>query len=139
MPNGTLVWTNAKVVINSVNLSDHVRKVSLHYGAEMQDETAMSKDTRINKPGLKTWSVDIEFNQDYAASEVNITLFALVGAAAFPIKIQPVSDVLASNNPEFQGNAVLETYDGIDGSVGDLAIAKVTLQSASTLVMDETP
>lgn len=135
----TLIWDDAQVVINGVDLSDHVRQVTLNYSAEMQDETAMSRDTRINKPGLFNWSLEVEFNQDFAASEVDVTLFPLVGAAAFPITVRPTTGAISATNPEYQANAVLESYGPIDGSVGDLAVVTASFQSAGTLTRDITP
>lgn len=100
----------------------------------MQDETAMSLDTRKNKPGLLNWSVDVEFNQDFAAGEIDATLFSLVGAAAFAISIVPVmSDAVAATNPNFNGNVVLESYGPVDGGVGDLAVVRATFRAAGTL------
>jgi len=130
----TLIWTDAGVTVNAVDLSDHVRSVSVTYEAEMQDETAMSLDTRKNKPGLLNWSVDVEFNQDFAAGEVDATLFPLVGAAAFAIAIVPVAGSAESaTNPTYEGNVVLESYGPVDGAVGDLAVVRATFRSAGTL------
>lgn len=136
----TIVWTNAKVSINSVDLSDHVKSVTLNYEAEMLDETAMgSGTTRKMKPGLLNWTLEVEFFQDFAASEVDATIFPLVGAAAFPIAVRPVNDTISATNPEYQGNAVIATYPIIAGGVGELATSQVTFQPASALTRDVTP
>jgi len=129
----TLIWVDASVTINSVDLSDHVRQVSITYEAEMQDETAMGLDTRKNKPGLLNWSVDVEFNQDFSASEVDATLFDLVGAAAFTIAIKPTSSGVGPTNPNYTGSVVLESYGPVDGQVGDLAVTRATFRSAGSL------
>ena len=39
----TFVFTDASVTINSVDLSDHVRSVTLDLSAEEQDDTAMGR------------------------------------------------------------------------------------------------
>ena len=63
----TLVYTNAYLMINGVDLSDHVKSLNLTYEAEMLDDTVMgTTGTRSNKPGLKNWSLEVEFLQDYA-------------------------------------------------------------------------
>ena len=128
----SFVLNDASVTINSVDLSDHVQSVTINYGAEMQDETAMSDDTRINKGGLKTWSMDIQFKQDHAASEVDATLFSLVGTT-FTVAVRPTSSAVGSTNPSFTGTGCLESYNPVGGSVGDLATTSVTIQSAGTL------
>lgn len=129
----TQAFTDAFVSINSVDLSDHVRSVTLNYAAEMLDETAMGATTRARKGGLKDWSVEIEFNQDYAASEVDATLFTLVGASS-TIIVRPVNTGgVSATNPNYTGAAVLESYPPITGAVGDLHVTSVTFQGNGTL------
>jgi predicted secreted protein len=127
------VLKNAYVVINSVNLSNHVRSVTINYGAEMLEKTAMSANSKQRIAGLKDWSVDIEFNQDFAAASVDATLFPLVGAAAFPIEIRPDAGAVGPTNPKYTGNALLESYPPISGSVGELATVSITLQGDGDL------
>ena len=61
---GHFVFTDAKVVVNAVDLSDHVESVTLEYKAELQDDTNMGDTTRTRLGGLKDWSVSINFRQD---------------------------------------------------------------------------
>ena len=127
------VFNDPFVSINGVDLSDHVRSVTLNYGAEPQDMTASGDGTRINLAGLLAWSADIEFNQDYAAAEVDATLFSLVGAAAFTIILRPTQAAVSTTNPNFTGSAILESYQPMGGTIGEAHVSPVTLQSAGTL------
>jgi len=129
----TEVLTDAFVEINGTDLSDHVRQLTLNYEAEQEDDTVMGDDTRASKPALKNWSLDVEFAQDWAASSVDATLFPLVGAAAFTVKIRKSTGSIAADNPEYTGNGVLESYPPLDNSVGELATSAITIQSAGTL------
>lgn len=128
----TLVYTNAKLEINGVDLSAHASEVSLNYASEMQDETAMGDDTRIKKGGLKDWSVDATFHQDFAAAAVDATLFSVVGTTVC-IEIRPQNICSTAINPIFFGIAVLESYNPMGGSVGALLDAPATFQSAGSL------
>lgn len=133
-------YTNAYVTINGVNLSDHVRSVSLSYEADELDTTAMSSTAaRTRIAGLKSWQLELEFNQDYAASSVDATLFPLVGAAAFAVAVRPVNAAISTTNPEFQGNAILTSYSPTGNSVGDLATTSATLMGSGDLTRDTTP
>lgn len=126
----TLVYTDAYLNVNSVNLSSWCRSLTINYEAEMLDDTAMgTSGTRSNRPGLKNWSMDVSFLQDYAAGAVDATLFPLVGADPFPIVARPTSAVVGATNPEYTGNAVLETYPPLTGEVGALGTADVTFRS----------
>lgn len=128
----SFVMNDASVVINAVDLSDFVQSVTVNYAAEMVDETAMGDDTRKNKGGLKNWSIDVEFKQDFAASAVDATLFSLVGST-FTVTVKPTSAAVGSTNPSYSGTGILESYAPMDGGVGDLATTSVTIQSAGTL------
>lgn len=128
-----MVLYNAYLSVNSVDLSDHTHSLTLNYEAEMLDETMMGDLTRSNKPGLKNWSADAEFESDFAVGEVDATLFPLIGAAAFPIEIRPDAGAVAVTNPKFTGNAVLENYQPLGGTVGELSMTSCTFRSAGTL------
>jgi len=128
----TLVYTNAKLEVAGVDLSAHASEVSLNYASEMQDETAMGDDTRIRKGGLKDWSIDATFHQDFAASAVDATLFSVVGTTVC-VEIRPQNICSTSINPIYSGIAVIESYNPVGGSVGALLDAPVTFQSASSL------
>jgi hypothetical protein len=128
-----LVFTNAYVLLNSVDLSAHVKSVSIDYKAEIQDETVMGDTARGRLPGLKDWSVQVEFHQDFAAASVDATLFPLVGASAFAIEIKPVNTTASATNPRFTGSALLESYSPIGGTVGDVLMAPITLLGDGTL------
>lgn len=127
----TLIYTDAMVDINGLDMSDHVRTVNLTYEAEILDDTAMgTSGTRSAKPGLKGWNVTVEFYQDFAAGSTDAVLFPLIGANPFPIRIRPVKSVLVSDtNPEFQGLAVLESYPPLTGEVGALGMASASLRA----------
>jgi hypothetical protein len=129
----TFVYTDASVVVNSVDLSDHVKSCTLNYEAEMLDDTVMGDTTRSNIAGLLNWSIDVEFLQDFAAAKVDATLFSLVGAAAFTVTVKPTSGSVSATNPSFSGSMVLESYPPMTGSVGDLETASATFRSAGTL------
>src|SRR3972149_951703 len=136
-----IVLKNAYVMINAVDLSDHVKSVTINYKAELLDDTAMGDDGRSRIAGLLDWDADVEFFQDYASAKVVATLFPLVGAAAFAVKIRAVNGAIATTNPEYQGNAVLESYQPVGGSVGDNAMTPCKLLGGdgSVLVRDVTP
>jgi len=129
----TLVLTDASVTINAVDLSDHVRSVTINYEAEVVDDTNMGDSSKNKLPGLKDWTIDLEFSQDFDAASVDATLFPLVGASPFAISIKPTSGAVSATNPNYNGNALLASYSPIAGAVGDLATTSVRLEGTGTL------
>jgi hypothetical protein len=115
----TIVLTDASITINSVDLSDRITKVTIHAEVEEQDNTAFGSTWRTRQGGLKDGSVDLEFNQDYAASEVDATIWPLLGTTV-PVVIKPTSGVVSATNPSYTMSVLVREYSPLDGSVGDL-------------------
>ena len=134
-----LVFTDVDFTITTstgtIDLSDHVRSAQLTYQSELQDKTAMQGNgTRSRINGLKDWNVSAEMNQDFAAGSVDATLFALIGSTAVTLTLRP--DGTASRgatNPDYQGSAVLESYEPIGNGVGELATVNASFQAAGSL------
>lgn len=128
----TFVMTDGFVSINSVDLSDHVKRVTLNYEAETQDNTHMSDNTRLMQGGLKNWSMEVEFSQDFASGEVDATLFSLVGTTTTVIA-RPTSSSVSTTNPNFTGTALLTSYTPLSGTVGEQAPATASFVAAGDL------
>lgn len=124
---GKMVLKDASLTLNAVDLSDHVKQITLNYKAELQDKTAMGDDGRARIAGLKDWDADIEFYQDYAASSVDATLFPLVGATGITVVIKPTSGAVSATNPSYTGVGVLESYQPVGGTVGEDLMTPVKL------------
>ena len=134
---GELCFKNAFFAVGTTaaptQLSSFCRSLTINYAAEMLDRTAMKDDSRSRLAGLRDWSVSVELNQDYAASQVDATLFAMVGSTAKYISIRPTTAAGSASNPRFNGLALLESYPPVGGSVGDLATVSVTFQGNGDL------
>ena len=116
----TIVITNASVVINSVDLSDHNKMVKLTISADMLEDTAMGATYHTSKAGLKKFAADMEFYQDFASAKTDLTLRPLVGAAAFPLVIKGDS-AAGTNNTFTMANVVVEgDYNPLNAGVGVL-------------------
>lgn len=133
-----LVFTDCFVLVNAINISDHVKSATLDFNAVMQDDTVMTKTTKSNKPGLFEWSLDIEVLNDYAVASIDATIFALMGAAAFAIEVRPTSGARSTSNPGYTSNGVLASYPPINAKIGDLATAKISIKSAGVALSRQT-
>jgi len=114
------------VTVNSVDLTDHITSIS-GFNETCADlvTTAMSETNVSRIGGIKDSSVSITFLNDFAASEVYITLAALLGTAV-PVTITPTSAAVSATNPKKTGSCLVTELPFIDGSVGDLAEVSVT-------------
>lgn len=126
------VLTDASVTINAVNLSGLVKKVTVKTTADDKDSTAMGATYKARLGGLKDWTMDIEFNQDFGASQVDATLFPLLGTNS-TVTAKSTSAANSATNPQYSGSALLKGYTPLQNTVGDLAAATANFVGAGTL------
>lgn len=136
------VLKNAVVVINGVDLSNRVSSVTIETEFDAQDATAMGGNYREIVQGMGDATMTFEVFQDFAAGNVDATLFPLSqSGATFLVQVKPTNGAISATNPEYQMTGVLLSYSPIDGAVGDLSTTSVEIQNASQtgLVRDVTP
>jgi hypothetical protein len=121
-----LVLTNAKVTINSVNLSDHIASITLSTSSDVVDTTGFSSTAaRARVAGLADNSVTLEFHQDYATSNVEATIYPLIGTTT-SVVVTPVDTTVSGTNPSYTFTALVAEWQPLSGAVGELATASVT-------------
>jgi len=121
-----LVLTNAYITINGVDLSDHIASVTLTTNRDVVETTAFSSTparTRIG--GLADNSVALEFHQDYATSNVEATIYPLLGTTT-AVVVKPNGSSTSSTNPSYSFSALVSEWTPLNGAVGELATASVT-------------
>ena len=124
-----IVLTDAKVTINSVNLSDHIASITINQSNDVVETTAFSSTAaKTRVAGLADNSVTLEFHQDFASSNVEATINgspSLVGTVT-AIVVTPTSGSVSATNPSYSFNALVSEWTPLSGSVGELSTASVT-------------
>jgi IMP cyclohydrolase len=123
-----LVLTNAYVLINGVNLSDHIASITLTTTDDVIETTAFGTTARTRIGGLADNSVALEFHQDYAAANVEATINgspSLVGTVT-AVVVKPNGATTAADNPAYSFSALVSEWTPLNGAVGELATASVT-------------
>ena len=121
----TFMLNNASVTINSVDLSTYVTSVTLSQSADSLEDTAMGDTSRSYIGGLKSGTVDIEFNADFAAAKTEATIFPLVGTST-AVVVKPVAASVSATNPSYSFNAICTEWDTLNGSVGEIATHSIS-------------
>jgi hypothetical protein len=85
------VLTQASVLVNSVDLSDHASSVSMEDAADEVEVTGFTtSDYREFIPGLKDGNITVSFFNDHAAGSVADTLQPLyTSGGTFALRIKP--------------------------------------------------
>ena len=138
-----IVLTDVEVLVGAVDLSDHVASVTLSSTYDVLETTAFAggnvpaaAKTRI--AGLADNSVTLEFHQDFAAGEVEASIYPLLGTTP-AVTVKPTTGAIAADNPEYQFNALISEWTPLNGAVGELATASVTWPITGPITKDITP
>jgi hypothetical protein len=130
------VLYDAFVSLNSVDVSNRVKSVSIPMSVAELDATLMGSDTTINEPGLKSFSFDVSFLNDFTTGDLDSATFALWnGRTKFAVVWRKSrTDVIGVSNPEFRFTGFISSWNPVDGTaVGELAGATLTVSNSSTL------
>jgi hypothetical protein len=128
-----IVLTDAKVTINSVILSDHINNITLETKNDIVETTAFgSTAAKSRVAGLADNQVTFDFHQDFAAANVEATIYPLLGQTT-TIVVQPTSAVVSATNPTYTFSAVIVDWTPLKAGVGQLATASVTFPITGTI------
>lgn len=127
-----IVWTDAFVSWDGVDLSDHVKSVTPSRSVAEVNDTMMGDDTEVLLGGVKQWSFEIAFAADEAAGATMATLWDELGTTGTLI-VRPTSAAVSATNPNYTGTALLASFPPPGGSHGELAMAPATFKNAGAL------
>lgn len=136
-----LILKNCLVTVNGVDLSDHASSVEIEAEKDDVETTSFDGSGKEVKAGLQDTTITVTFQQDFAAGEVDATLWPLWdNETEFEVKVRPTNSAISSTNPEYVATCVLLEYAPLDGDVGDLSETEVEfITQRGTLVRDTTP
>ena len=117
--------TDYKVTVNSNNLSDRLQSVELSLESDDLETTAFGDTFRTRVGGLKTGTITLTFFQDFAAGEVDASLFPLYNTIA-TVVVVPTSSSVSPTNPSYTMNCLVNQYQPFASSVGDIATVSVS-------------
>jgi|NOAtaT_7_FD_contig_41_5217253_length_1168_multi_3_in_0_out_0_3 hypothetical protein len=128
-----LVLKDASITINSVALSDHANSVTVNYEVDSVEVTAFGSGGHVFTGGLQNNSIDIELMQDFAAANVEATVYPLVGTTT-TVVIKPTSSAVSTTNPSYTiTGTFLAAHTPVAGAVGELAMTSLSF-TGGTLV-----
>lgn len=127
------VASDFSVSINgSTALASYLTQVEVKTSANDITTTAFGSTWVTRVAGLKDGTVSLTFNQDYAASTVDATLWPLLGSQA-TVVIKPTSSATGSANPAYTAICLVTDLTPVSGQIGDLATFSVTWPTTGTV------
>jgi hypothetical protein len=127
------VATDFSVSINgSTALASYLTQVELKTTANDVTTTSFGSTWVTRVAGLKEGSLTLTFNQDYASSTVDATLWPLLGSNA-TVVIKPTSTAVSANNPAYTAVCLVTDLTPVSGNIGDLSTFSVTWPTSGTV------
>jgi hypothetical protein len=127
-----LVLKDADITVNGVVLSNRANSVELNYEVESVEITAFGGN-RSFIGGLQNNTITIEFMQDFAAANVEATIFPLVGQQT-SVTVRASSTATSATNPLYTiSGTFLSSHTPVSATVGELAMTSLTF-TGGTLV-----
>lgn len=114
-----VVLTNPSITINSVDLTDHIAQVSIDISYDEVETTAFGNSFRTRVAGLGDATAGFSFMQDFATSNVEATIYPLLGATT-QVVVKPVNTTTSTTNPSYTFTVLCTEWSPVSGSVGDL-------------------
>lgn len=112
------VLKGAVVTINSIDLSDHITNIEISTTLEEIETTSFaSAGGRHRIAGLEDSSISFTFLQDFAANEVDATMWSIRGSSV-PVVIKTNATVSAAN-PQYSANVLITEWMPIANAIGD--------------------
>lgn len=119
------------VQVNGVNLSNRVREATYSDQTDQIEAAASGDLAHVRLPGLSAASLRVKFIQDYAIGSVYRTLHPLVNSTFPVVYRKDGTAVTGPTNPQLTMTVMMEGFDAVSGSVGQLMELDVTFSLAS--------
>lgn len=123
----TLAFIDCRLEVNSVVMSSYSTSVELPLEFEALEDTAFGDTSRSRIGGLGDSTISLGFNQDFASSATDSTLYtAFAAKAPIVVKVRPTTSAISATNPEYVGSYLPNQYNPFGNSVGELATVSVS-------------
>ncbi len=121
-----LVLKDANIVFNGTDISANVASITLSTTAAEVATTAFGSTAQTRVSGLIDNSVTLSIHNDYNA--IDGLFFPLVGSTAVTMVVKPNGTAAASSaNPSYSCSVLVTEWTPVNGAVGELATADITM------------
>jgi len=126
------VATDFKITLNGTALSPSIHSVSLDINANEVETTTFGSTYKTVVGGIISGSAKLDFYQDFAAGSVDAQIWPLINTIG-TLVITPTSATVSATNPSYTAQVLINAYQPINASIGDLAGFSVTWPTTGTV------
>lgn len=120
------------IIINSNTISDHGNKIELPISAAEEDITAFGQFWKVRTGGLKDAALNIDFFNDFSASQLDSIMFPLLGSVV-TFEVRPTSAARSATNPAYLGSIFIKEWKPLFGAVGKTSMASVSFPTSGAV------
>ena len=124
--------SNINFTLNSVSIEDELNSTSLNVSQEVVNVRGFSSLAPEKVVDGYDWNHSVSGNADFADSQGDATLFAMLSSSAVAAAFDPTGTTAAADNPNYDGNVHLGSYS-ISGSTGGAITYSATLEGTGAL------
>lgn len=128
-----LVLTAQFVTVNAQNLQSFCRKAEVAVDVDEKETTVFtSAGWKEHIGGLKAGEIALEFLQDFDAAALDSIMWPLLGLVV-PFEVRATQAARSTSNPAYTGSVLVNAWNPLQGSVGDLAEVSVTYPTSGAV------
>jgi hypothetical protein len=135
---GVKLATAAAPTIPSIDISSYVTSATLTQTFDELEVTAMGDTAHKYVAGLQAATLQIDFLNDWASSQVMQTLNAAAGSTLAVSMITVKGTAVSAANPTYQFSILVNNLTPVAGAVGDEAMSSLSFTVNSALVVSPT-
>jgi hypothetical protein len=126
------VATDFKITLNGTALSPSINSVTLDVNSNEVETTTFGSTYKTVVGGIISGSVKLDFYQDFAAGSVDAQIWPLINTIG-TLVMTPTSATVSATNPSYTATCLINAYQPINASIGDLAGFSVTWPTTGTV------
>ncbi len=126
------VATDFKITLNGTALSPSINSVTLDVNSNEVETTTFGSTFKTVVGGIISGSAKLDFYQDFAAGSVDAQIWPLINTIG-TLVITPTSATVSATNPSYTTTVLINNYQPINASIGDLAGFSVTWPTSGTV------
>lgn len=128
-----MVLLASMLMVNSVDVSTYTTKIELALNVDEKDVTTFgSAGWKEVLGGIKSGGLNVTFQQDVAAGNLDSQMFALFGTVT-TFEVRLVNTARSTSNPAYTGNVLVSKWNPISGAVGDDAEVSVSWPTSAAV------
>lgn len=127
----TVAYTNARMLVDGVELSASLHELTLNYSVELLDETAFGDSNRVYKGGLINTSVDGAGHAEFGVDSIEQVLYGRVGTSDVVLALFP--EAITEGSESGYAMLAVESEFVIGGQVGTLCQITFAFQGRGTV------